>query len=128
MAVSTGLLDRDYTVSGNGLSAALDQFVFVQLGATEGQVAPAMVGAKPIGISQDVNPNGRNIPVRLIGTSKLRCGTTITAGQAVSPDSIGEATPHTGPGVNAGAIALESGVDGDVIEVLLERFNGATWA
>lgn len=128
MAVQTGLLDRDYVVSGNGLSAALDQFIFVYLGATEGEVVQAVASCRPIGISQDINKDGGSIPVRLVGTSKLRLASAVSAGQAVVPDSIGEGAVHTGATTRAGAIALETGVDGDVIEVLLERFSGPTWA
>ena len=120
MAVENCLLARTLTASGNGLSADTDQFIFVGPGATEKQVVPMNVGATDVhlGITQGTAKTGEGISVGMVGVSKLRLGGTVSHGNLLRSDVNGQGVAWLGVGPH-GAMALEDGVSGEVIEALI---------
>lgn len=78
-----------------------------------------------IGASTDIDAvSGGPIDVILGGTARLKCGGVVTRGTQVVPDSAGKivnADPAIGATVRTVGIALESGVDGDEVDVLLRQ-------
>ena len=125
MAAENGILDLTFAVSGNDLSAAADQFIFVKMGATSPQVVAANASDKVLGISQDTALKTEGLSVRLIGVSKLRIGGTVNAGRSLKPNATGLGIQSVGD-TAYGAVALEDGVANDVISVLLEQTQAAT--
>lgn len=122
MAYSNLLLTQSYNVSSdhNALSAALDQFIFVRIGSADGEVGQAYSNDRTMGVSQSTAKKSEGIDVGMIGISKLRLGGAVTRNQPLRADSIGEGVRWLGAAAShIGAIALESGADGDVIAVLL---------
>lgn len=85
-----------------------------------GQVAVCGDGEAAIGVIQnDPSSQGDATTVGISGISKVSAGGTITAGNYVASDASGEAVVAATGDIIAG-IALESGVDGDIIPVLLD--------
>lgn len=117
------LLSKTWIVSGNALSAATDQFIFVKPGATENEVVPAWATKDvPLGITQSTAIDGAGIEVAVVGISKIRLAGTVKRGNLlVAGDSTdgGRATRYTMAGKSYGAMALQDGVSGDVISSLL---------
>jgi hypothetical protein len=124
MATADVLLSKTFIASGNGLSAALDQFIFVKMG-TNKKVLPAGAGERTIGISQGTAINTQGLDVGSVGFSKLRLAGTVSANQYLKPDTNGEGVRHLGDTPGA-ALACEDGVDDDVILVLITNFGPAT--
>ena len=124
MAYSNLVLTHSFNISSdhNALSAALDQFIFVRTGSgnADGEVGQAYANDRTLGVSQSTAKKGEGIDVGMIGISKLRLGGAVTRGQALRADAIGEGVRWLGAAAqHIGAIALESGADGEVIAVLL---------
>ena len=80
-------------------------------------------GEAIIGIRQD-SPDGsvtaKDVNVAISGTSKLTLGDTVTVGAYLKSDAAGAGVPSTTDTEIYGAIALEAGVVGQVIEVLVK--------
>jgi hypothetical protein len=116
------LLSHTWLVSGNALSAATDQFIFVKMGLTENEICPAWAETDiPLGISQTTGKDGDGVEVALVGISKLRLAGTVARGNLVKPytTDTGTGVRYTMAGNAYGALALQNGVSGDVISVLL---------
>lgn len=96
---------------------------FVKPGAADyGVLAGAAATDKLIGISQDVIDAASGDPVDVIhdGIANLKLGGTVTRGDLLASDASGQgvtAAPTTGANARYGAVALVSGVSGDVIPV-----------
>jgi len=116
MAVENLLLCKTFLVSGNNLSAATDQYIFVKAGATTPQVVAAAASDPTLGISQSTGKNANSISVGLVGISKLRLGGTVHHGSLLRATTDGTAVMHLGLGPY-GAQALVDGSSGEVIEV-----------
>ncbi|MBU1374299.1 MAG: hypothetical protein KKG25_16375 [Bacteroidetes bacterium] len=116
MAVENLLLAKTFTVSGNDLSAAADQYIFVKAGATSPQVVAAAASDPTLGISQATAKTTAGISIGLEGISKLRLGGTVHHGSLLRADASGLGVMHLGLGPY-GAQALEDGSSGEVIEV-----------
>ena len=128
MATENLLLSMSLLVSGNNLSATTDRYIFVKCGATEGDVVPAAAADVPLGISQETGKNDEVINVGLVGISKLRLAGTVKAGNMVkvyTGASDGRGVVSTNASHAYGAMALEDGVTGDVISVLLTQGHGS---
>jgi|2_EtaG_2_1085320.scaffolds.fasta_scaffold03392_3 hypothetical protein len=125
MAAENGILDLTFAVSGNGLSANSDQFIFAKMGNTSPQVVAAAAGDRILGITQSTAKKTEGLSIRLIGVSKLRLGGTVKAGNQVKADANGNGVLGVG-NAKYGAQALEDGVSSDVISVLLEQTQAAT--
>ena len=127
MATENLLLCMSLLVSGNNLSAVSDKYIFCKCGATEGDVVPSSNENVPLGISQETGKDGEVISVGIVGISKLRLVGTIKAGNLVKAytgpaDGRGVASTNIGA---YGAMALEDGVTGDIISVLLTQGHGS---
>lgn len=122
MATENRILTHSFVASGSGLSAAAAQFSFVAI-TTNKKIIPATAGVRTLGILQD-NPRANKAgAVCFEGSiSKLRLGATVKANIFVRPDANGYGQPARG-GVPVGGMALEDGVSGEVISVLV--LNGS---
>ena len=84
---------------------------------SSGQIAVAGTDGRTDGVIQgNVEVADRAVGVGINGVSLLAIGGTITAGGTVKSDSAGKGVAGA---TNSRAIALTSGVSGDIIEVLL---------
>lgn len=126
MASENTVLVTTMDASGNGLSAATDQFIFVVASDTPQKVVPAGAGANALGVTQDTAKDGRGISIAVGGFTKMRLGGTVSFGDFLQPDASGNAVlipPGTGP---ASARAMDDGVSGDVIQALIVHTFAAT--
>jgi len=95
------------------------QYRFVKKNTTSGKLELAGSNLMPLGILQD-KPDADGVAglVCIGGTSKLKLGGTVAIGDMLISDSSGDAV-KTGAAGMVGAIAMEAGVDNDIIEVLV---------
>ena len=121
MATENVLFTQSFVASGNNLSAAVAQFVFVGL-TTNKKILPSPAGGRTLGILQAPAKIGKSGPVAMLGVSKLRLGNTVKAGIFLAGTATGTGQPARGGGP-IGAMALEDGITGDVISVFL--MNGS---
>ncbi len=107
---------------------------FVKFGTTSFQVLQCVGSDAPVGVSQEGQkypPSDENASNTYAGsagdviaiygpgrTCLLELGSAVTVGNFVKPDSSGRGVPASG-GVNAGAVATESGIPGDLIRVIV---------
>lgn len=105
---------------------------FVAVGSSDGAAALAGVGAKVIGISDAIGggapgtmqqANGGPVPGRVdvckVGFASLVLGGTVTRGDLLKPDAAGAGVTAGTTGDIYGAIAEQSGVVGDIIDVFI---------
>ena len=121
------LLVVSMTVSGNDLSAASDQYVFVKCGNTENTVVPAASGDIPDGVSYGTGKNGEAIDVAVAGVVKLRLAGTVKRSNVLkvtSGTNDGRAVLSTNIGA-VGAKAFQDGASGELIAALLIQGNGS---
>ena len=105
-------------IAGADLSAAL--YFMMQLSAAKTVTLAGAADADLYGILQNKPAaSGRAATVRRIGSSKLEIGDTVTFGDKLTSDVSGKGVPATS-GQRYCAVALESGVDGDIISVEME--------
>jgi hypothetical protein len=99
---------------------------FVMQGTADFVVADATAGAQILGVRIE-SPNGsvnvQPVNVAILGTAKVTAGGPITRGAKLKSDANGAALVTTTDTDEIGAIALEDGVSGQVIEVLLTPGN-----
>jgi hypothetical protein len=97
------------------------QYFILKLGATANGVALAAGATESIlGILQNKPTANQIANVRLCnsqGTSKVKAGGTINAGDWVTSDANGKAVATTTAGNIVIGRALEAAVDGDIIEI-----------
>lgn len=120
-AYSRVLLSMSYVVSGNDLSAATDQFIFVKPGNTENDVVPAAAGDVPMGVSQETGKDGESIACALSGISKIRLNGTVKRGNLLkvyTGANVGTAV-RCGNNDPYGGMALQDGASGDLIAMLI---------
>ncbi len=121
------LLTVSMTVSGNDLSAASDQYVFVKCGSANNDVVPAASGDCPEGVSYGTGKDGSAIDVVMSGIVKLRLAGTVYSNTPLKPTSgtnDGRAVASTNIGA-IGARAMMGGSSGDVITALLTQGYGS---
>lgn len=122
MAFENVIFTQSFTASGNNLSAAVAQFVFVAI-TTNKKILPSAAAGRTLGILQAPAKSGEGGPVAMSGSiSKLRLGNTVKANIFLNGTATGTGQPCRG-GAPVGAMALEDGVTGDVISVLV--LNGS---
>lgn len=115
------LLSRSFLVSGNDLSAASDQFIFVKPGNVENTVVPAASGDVPMGTSQETAKTGVGVGCALVGISRIRLAGTVKRGnllKVTSGTNDGRAV-RSGHDTPYGGMALQDGASGEVIAMLL---------
>ena len=112
--------------AANCTAAIAAAYTFCTPGADDNTFSVASASTQPIvGVFQatTVNP-GDAVEVMVSGISNVVLGGTVTRGQEVTSNASGEAVAVAsyppGAGVVTAGIALESGVAGDIIAVLLE--------
>ncbi len=104
--------------------AAIAAHRFVVPGAADHAVIQAAAATHAIfGISDlGADAAGDRVDVHHVGIAKLEYGGTVTRGQLLTADSVGKgvtAAPSAGTTARHGALALVSGVDGDIVDVLI---------
>ena len=101
--------------------AAIAQYVFVQFDSADHTVIQAAAADDLIiGISNILGAAAATDRVDVIkaGRAKLKLAGTVTRGAFITSDTIGEGVAAAA-GEQYGAIAEQSGVDGDIIEVTI---------
>lgn len=122
MAFENIILTQSFTVSGNNLSAAASQFCFVSI-TTNKKLLPSGAAGRVLGILQAPTKTGEGGAVAMVGSiSKLRLGNVVKAGIFLNGTATGTGQPCRG-GTPVGGMALEDGITGDVISVLV--LNGS---
>lgn len=119
------VLTKPYTCA-----AAIGSNRFVVHGAADGSAAVAGVAGKVIGISDAIGggapgttqmSNGGPVPGRVdvvkLGGASLVLGGTVTRGDLLKPDANGAGVVSSTTGDIHGALAEQSGVAGDLIDV-----------
>jgi hypothetical protein len=118
MAVDHGGIDVPMTTT-----AAVTQYYFVKGSGSTGKTVAVTALATDVvlGIAQEAaTASGDTIAVRITGTSKLKLGGTVNCGEGVISHTNGTGiTAAYASDEKPGAIALEYGVAGDIIEVVL---------
>ena len=109
-------------IAGADLSAK--QFHFVKFGAAEDTVIACSVNdEKAIGVLMNAPASGERAEVALFGGGALlKLAATITRGDLVATNTNGEGKAVAAAGY-ANAEAMQSGVSGDVIAVMLVKFQ-----
>lgn len=97
---------------------AVPAFRFAKAGTTEGNVKLAGAGETAIGIAGELDTaEGCRCDVQLDGIAEVECGGSVTFGAKLASDANGKAVAAES-GEYLG-IALEGGVSGDIIRILL---------
>lgn len=102
-------------------TGALAQGVIVKIASGE-VVAGAAATDALVGVTSDAVSAGNTVSVKLrsgAGTAKVIAGGTIAVGDRVTSDGSGHAVATTTAGDEVVGIALEAGVDNDVVEVMM---------
>ncbi len=100
--------------------AAIAAHRFVVPGAADHAVIQAAAATHAIfGISDlGADAAGDRVDVHHVGIAKLEYGGNVTRGQLLTADSVGKGVT-AGTTARHGALALVSGVDGDIVDVLI---------
>lgn len=117
-------IGADVTVDA-GADLSAKQYYFVK---ADGTLCGA--GGKALGILQNSPKSGRAAGIRVFGGSKLVLGGTVAVGDYIASDASGKGVKATVASVLAGtpeplagdhviAIALDAGVSGDTVAVML---------
>jgi len=97
------------------------QYHFVEMGGAAGQVDVCdAVGDLVLGVLQN-KPNAANklCTIRVMGTTKVVCSGTVTEMARVGTSADGKCVVKSTAADLVAGIALEAGVVGDIIEILL---------
>jgi len=96
------------------------QCYFVEKGAAAGQVdVPDSAGDLVLGVLCNKPTAGQAALVQCAGVAKVKCGGAISYGDRVGTTNAGKAVAKAAADDLVAGIALEDGVDGDIISVLL---------
>lgn len=117
--MSKSLLDKEYVAE-----AAIAQWRIVKPGSTDDFVAPAAAATDLlVGVVEAVAPAlGERCAVVIAGLADCTLGATVTRGTRLTADASGRAipaAPAAGSNVQIIGWARQSGVVGDVIEILV---------
>ena len=97
------------------------QYYFVEMGGAAGQIDVCdNAGDLVLGVLQN-KPNAANklCAIRVMGTTKVICGGTVTEMARVGTDVDGKCVVKSTAADLVAGIALEAGAAGDIIEILL---------
>ncbi len=106
---------RFVTVSADGKAARAGTNAFV-VGVGFAQVEPNVETGN---ITNRVAGGPQPVAVQVTGVAKLELGATVTRGAQLKSTNSGRGTPATADADNVGAVALEAGNAGDVVQVLV---------
>jgi hypothetical protein len=100
--------------------SAIPPFRFAKTGSSDNSVALAGVGEEAIGVSLDINSaTSSRCDIQLDGIHMLELGGSVDYGDKLIPDATGRGV-STEEGAVSYAVALDSGVEGDVIRIKIE--------
>ena len=103
--------------AGEDLSS--NQYYVVKQSTSDGDAELAdTAGERVLGVLQNDPESGEQAAICVMGPTRLKIGGTVTAFQPLQADTDGMAIVGT-TGDYIFAMALEAGVDGDVIEALI---------
>lgn len=119
MAGPDYVLDKGFTAA-----SALTQFTFVRQSADEAVTAVTATTDRVIGVVQQpvvaADVNKQAVDVRVLGASKVKVGTGgVTRSNDVMIDASGQAVAPGAAGTRSVGIALQTGVAGDLVDVLI---------
>lgn len=101
--------------------AAIAKNVFVMVGVADNKVLTATAGAKILGVAENAAAIATAIGISHQGQVKLLLGGNISAGQKIKATTGGTGVYADTTKDEYGAVALEDGVTGDIISVLIEK-------
>ena len=101
--------------------AAITENLFIMVGSADRNVLTATAGAKILGIAEDPASINTAIGISHQGQVKLTLGGNVTRGQKIKATTGGKGIYADTNKDEYGAVALESGVSGDIISVLIEK-------
>ena len=100
--------------------SAIPPFRFAKTGSSDNSVALAGVGEEAIGVSLDINSaTSSRCDIQLDGIHMLELGGSVDYGAKLIPDATGRGVSTEEDAVSY-AVALDSGVEGDVIRIKIE--------
>lgn len=112
-------------------AVAIAANTIVKFGAADDTVTPAAASTDLLmGISNEMGlsaadiSSGSSVDIVLEGITELKIGGNVTRGQKLTSDASGQgvvAAPAAGANAHIIAIAMRSGVAGDIIPVLVEQ-------
>jgi hypothetical protein len=111
----------DY-IKGYKAGAAIVGKRFAKFSATDTVVQAAASTDLLIGVVDLDGASGDMVDITMLGPAKITCGGNVTRGAKLTADADGKAVaaaPATGVNAQTGAIALSSGVAGDIIDVIV---------
>lgn len=98
------------------------QFFCMKIGASDNSaLLNDSLGGVCVGVLQNDPDNSKDFVgrLRISGTSKIALGGTVTRGDQVVSDASGNGVTDSAANQFVVGIALESGVSGDIIEIML---------
>jgi hypothetical protein len=119
MAGPDYVLDKGFTAA-----SVLTQFTFVKMSADEAVTAVTGATDRVLGVTQQpvvtADINKQAVDVRILGVTKAKVGTAgVTRGFTVDTDASGQVVNGGASPGRAVGIALQTGVTGDLVDVLL---------
>lgn len=109
-------------IKGYKAGAAIVGKRFAKFSAADTVVQAAAATDLIIGVVDLDGSSGDIVDVTLDGLAKVTCGGNVTRGQLLTADSAGKAVtaaPTAGVNARVGALALSSGVSGDIIDIIV---------
>lgn len=101
----------------------IEKYRFVKFGSTDDKVVKAAAGEKAFGVFMNANDDAAvNDAVEIAhlgGGALIKLAGTVTRGDSVASNATGEGVVAAS-GVWAPGIAMESGVAGDVVSIMLD--------
>lgn len=115
-------------IKGFTAGAAISKRRIVKIGAADGKVIQAAAATDALfGISDVLDKaTDQTIDVLLDGIAELELAGTVARGAQITSDSVGRgvaAAPATGVNNGVIGVAIQSGVSGDLIPVLIRPFT-----
>ena len=119
--MSQGLYLLDLTKKAGADFSTTGQYLIVKKGTNEGEVALATSATAEVllGVLQNKPKQNEAALVRMLGTSKVVAGGTVTDGQYVTSNGSGQAIATTTDKNAVIGIAMESAVVNDIFEIFL---------
>lgn len=118
--ITTALLTKTVTIDSNLSSKT---YHFVSFDATDRNVVNLQENATEMPLilldDGDGSSTAKRGSIALAGITQLKIGGSVTAGDSLTATTGGVGIATTTDGDRAGAIALEGGASGDIIEVLI---------
>ena len=118
MAVEQELFDFNLQAAADYQTTS-KKYYFMSIDANGRADLSSAADADLIGVLQNKPKQYQAAQIRRVGISKVMCGGTIAVAAKVTPDSAGKAVEAAAT-ERYGGIALEAGVSGRIISILME--------